>query len=54
MKALPVGGRLNVPVGRMTYSSVRNCAALLGFELERKYSVHLDRVARCYEVTRNV
>ena len=52
MRALPVGGAIIVRVGEMTYSGVRNTASTLGLELNRNYSVHLNRSDRVYEITR--
>lgn len=53
LKALPIGGMIAVRVGDITYSGVRNTACVLGLELDRTYSVHLNRSERVYEITRN-
>ena len=46
------GSRLLVPVGQYSHTTVRGYASALGFDLERKYTVHLDRETRTYEITR--
>lgn len=54
LKALPVGGSCTIHFGSNSYTSIRNTACILGLEMGRQYSVHLDRAARTYEVTRNI
>lgn len=53
LRQMPVGGSISVSLGTIGYASIRNACSLLSFELERSYSVHLNRVERTYEVTRN-
>lgn len=48
------GARLLVPVGEYSHTTVRGYASALGFDLERKYVVHLDRETRTYEITRTI
>lgn len=48
------GSRLLVPVGQYSHTTVRGYASALGYDLERKYTVHLDRETRTYEITREI
>lgn len=41
-----------IPMRERASNSVRNCACLLGLEMDRKYTVKVDRVARTCKVTR--
>lgn len=54
LKALPVGGSCTIHFGVNTYTSIRNTACILGLEMGRQYSVHLDRAARTYQVIRTI
>lgn len=48
-----VGQTITIPTEMRSFSYIRNCAATLNMEFDRKYSVHLNRETRQYEVTRN-
>lgn len=50
--AMEPGQVVRVPEAMFTANSVRNTCSNLGYQLLRKYSVHLDRAARVTEVTR--
>ena len=51
--ALEPGQSLTIPYGMVGSSnSLRNRASLLGEKMARRYSVHSDREARTYTVTR--
>lgn len=52
MSGMAVGETLVVPLGTYSWTTVRSYASDLGWVLERKYSVHRDRDARTYNVTR--
>ena len=49
---MELGDVENIPCEMYSGATVRNCASNLGFDLLRKFNVHLDRTARCYTVTR--
>lgn len=46
------GARMRVAVGAYGYTTIRTYASMIGFDLERTYTVHLDRENRTYEITR--
>lgn len=46
------GARMRVAVGAYGYTTIRTYASMIGFDLERTYTVHLDRETRTYEITR--
>ena len=48
-----VGQTITIPTELRSFSYIRTCAATLNMEFDRKYSVHLNRETRQYEVTRN-
>ena len=50
---MSVGETLGLAFDALAYQTVRSYATNLGIELDRKYSVHLNRENRTYEVTRN-
>ncbi len=50
---MSVGETLGLAFDAIAYSTVRHYATALGVELERTYSVHLNRDNRTYEVTRH-
>ena len=52
LMAMDPGQVERIPVRLFKHASVRNCACNLGFDLMRRYSVHLDRPGGCYFVTR--
>ena len=52
LQAMELGDIENIPCEMYSGATVRNCASNLGFDLLRKFNVHLDRAARCYTVTR--
>lgn len=50
--AMELGDVEHIPSDMYSGATVRNCASNLGYDLLRKFSVHVDRTARCYTVTR--
>lgn len=52
MSNMAVGETIVVPLVKYSWTTVRSYASALGWVLERKYSVHQDRNARAYNVTR--
>lgn len=52
LRAMEPGDVERIPLGMFTHASVRNCACNLGYDLLRKYSVHMDRTAQVYTITR--
>lgn len=49
---LPTGGSLTVPAGEVCGNTLRNYASSAAAQYDRKYSVHFDRDARTYTITR--
>ena len=49
---LPIGGSEAVSLDNHKSASIRNCASLLGLDLQRKYEVHIDKAIRCCYITR--
>lgn len=52
MAEMKTGEVVTIPLRLREYSSIRNCASLLGLSMGRKYSVSLDRVSCECTVTR--
>lgn len=52
MAEMKKGEVVTIPLKLREYSSIRNCASLLGLSMGRKYSVSLDRVSGECTVTR--
>lgn len=52
MADMKTGEVVTIPLKLREYSSIRNCASLLGLSMGRKYSVSLDRVSGECTVTR--
>ena len=50
---MAVGETLGLATSAISYATVRHYASLLGLEMARRYSVHLNREKRTYEVTRH-
>lgn len=50
--AMELGDVEQIPSEMYSGATVRNCASNVGYDLLRKFKVHLDRQARCFEVTR--
>lgn len=46
------GETVKIPLGTRAYSYIRTCASILGLELDRKYTVAVDRAAKVCNVTR--
>lgn len=53
IRAMQVGENITVPVNAYAYNTVRRYASDCNFLMERNYSVHMDRKARTFTVTRN-
>ena len=49
---MELGDVEQIPSEMYSGATVRNCASNVGYDLLRKFKVHLDRQARCFEVTR--
>lgn len=49
---MDAGEVLGIPFGVRSYSYVRHISAIVGNELNREYSVHANREASQYEITR--
>lgn len=53
LAAMNPGEMVEIPASFRGYTYVRNCACLLGTDYPgRKYSVHMDRERKSYQVTR--
>ena len=50
--ALDVQDTVKVPFGVRSASYVRHIAAMVGMEMDRQYTVHTNREAKVYEITR--
>lgn len=46
------GETIKIPLGLRSYSYIRSCASFLGLEMDRKYTVAVDRAAKVCNVTR--
>lgn len=46
------GETVKISLGLRAYSYIRSCASLLGLEMDRKYTVTVDRAAKVCNVTR--
>lgn len=53
IKAMEVGDELSIPIGFRGVQSVRSNLYLISLEMERKYTSHLNRAAKCLEITRH-
>ena len=51
-REMEIGETTEVCIGCYGYTTVRTYASELGFMLGRRYSVHLDRESRNYQITR--
>jgi len=49
---MKAGEVVHIPLSARSYNTIRNTASLIGTQYERKYSVHLNREAKCYSITR--
>lgn len=53
MRAMKIGDVMSISFGTRTHATVRNAASLLSLEMDRNYSVHINRETREYVITRN-
>ncbi len=53
LKSMDVGETVGFACDIMSSGNIRSMASFIGIQLDRKYSVHLNRENRTYEVTRN-
>ena len=52
IKTLELGASVTVPVDGYSYNTVRRYASDFGLTLNRKYTCHLNRLARTFTITR--
>lgn len=54
MLGMEIGDTIEVCVDCYGYTTVRTYAATLGYATMRRYSTHLDRDSRNYQITRTL
>lgn len=52
LRAMEPNQVVEIPFGMRSYSYIYSCASMLGMEMNRKYSVHVDRQGGHYKITR--